>query len=174
MTQAFDQNLHKSDTGALIVLFKLDATAVNAGFFYFTDGSNGDVKIVFDGCTYLPLPIETEGFEWSSINAPPRPMLRISNVNKFLHSVVLANNDLVGCTLTRIRTFAQFLDGAASADPDAKFTDDVYLIERKVAHNSATIEWELSSLIDNPTLKLPKRQILRDKGFPGAARIRRV
>jgi len=174
MTTPFTQSLNKPNLSEYIELFILDCSTVGGGIFRFTPATNYGTTVVYGGNSYVPLPIKTEGWEWSSTGAPPRPTLTVSNVNKFLQGAVQTMGDIVGAKLTRIRTFRQFLDGQPGADVNAKFPDDVYLIEQKTTHNKMEISWILSSVLDRPGLKLPRRQILRDKGFPGVARVRRV
>lgn len=49
---------------------------------------------------------------------------------------------------------------------------DVFLIEQKVAHNKNFISWQLTSKMDRMGIKLPRRQVLKDRGFPGVSRTR--
>ena len=175
MTLAFDQAVNSPSPGALVELYQIDASAVGGGIFNFTPMTNDStLSVTFGGTLYTALPIETDGWAWSAVGAPPRPVLRVSNVNKFLHYAVLSMGDLVGAKLIRFRTFNQFLDGGAQADASARFPDDVYIIEQKTAHNKLLIEWTLSAIVDRGGMRLPRRQILRDKNFPGVAKIRRL
>ena len=174
MPVAFDQALNKPALSEYVEMYILDCSNIGGSIFRFCPATNNGVAVVYDGNTYSPLPIKTEGWEWSSTGAPPRPTLTVSNVNKFLQGAVQTLGDIVGAKLTRIRTFKQFIDGQPGADINAKFPDDVYVVEQKTTHNRLEITWVLSSVIDRPGLRLPRRQILRDKGFPGAARVRRI
>jgi len=63
--------------------------------------------------------------------------------------------------------------GAAYTSPDSKFIGpDVFLVEQKIAHNKDFISWQLTSKMDRMGIKLPRRQVLKDRGFPGVARTR--
>lgn len=167
--------VNKPALSAYVELYILDCSTIGGGVFRFTPMTNENAQqVVYDGASYTPLPIKTEGWEWTSNGAPPRPTLVVSNVNKFLQGAVQTLGDIVGAKLTRIRTFKQFLDGQPGADVNARYPDDVYLIEQKLSHNKNEISWLLSSVVDRPNLRLPRRQVLRDKDFPGVARVRRV
>lgn len=146
----------------LVVLFELDATALGGSVLRFTSSAWETQSIVFDTNTYVPVPIEAEGFEWNGRGQFPTPTLRISNVNKVASAVVIDFDDLLGATVKRTRTFRQFLDDGATPDTTAIFPIDVYKVERKTAHNKVFIEWELSSAIDQEGKRIPGRQVLRD------------
>ena len=101
------------------------------------------------------------GFEISSAGTLPNPILRVLNTPS-LQSSVIALDDLIGATFTRIRTFKTFLDAGDSPDPTAYFPHDVYKVDRMVANNKLFIEWELAASIDQEGRKIPARQIIRD------------
>lgn len=165
-------HLQRPDLGEYVELFEIDATIIGGTFTYITPNTLGGGNIVWRGNTYIPCPVEGEGFEINKQGAPPRPTLRVSNINKLLLSSVIQLGDMVGAKVTRWRTFKQFLDGEVNADPNAHMAREVYYVYQKTAHNRTQIEWTLRSAMDVENLQLPGRQILRDKGFPGVARIR--
>jgi lambda family phage minor tail protein L len=151
----------------MIELFELDTTSLGGEVYYFSNNTNelgGD--IVWRGQTYARMPIEASGFEFSSQGKLPRPTLRIANVDQFIGAITRTYDDLVGCKVTRRRTFAKFLDavnftaGNSTADPTAELPADIYYVERKVNENKLSIEWELAAAIDLSGVMLPGRQIL--------------
>lgn len=150
--------------GGLVTLYELDAR--NLGdtdirrFTANTSPSTGSV--VFNTYVYTPIDIEAEGFEWGGSGAPPTPTLKISNVSMYAGVLVREFDDLVGATLTRIRTYREFLDDGATPDPTMRFPLDVFRVERKSAHNKVFIEFELAVVFDQEGLKLPARQCIRD------------
>lgn len=117
---------------------------------------------VFQSQVYTPVPIEAEGFEWSGRGPIPRPRIRISNINNLAGALAINMADLLGCKLTRIRTFARHLDGGSQADSGQIFEPDIWFLDRKVHHSPAMIEWEMASIMDVEGRQLPGRQILRD------------
>jgi hypothetical protein len=70
--------------------------------------------------------------------------------------------DLLGATLTRLRTFRRFLDGEPDADPTAHFEPDIWRLERKTRQDAVLVEWELASVLEQEGRRLPGRQMLRD------------
>jgi lambda family phage minor tail protein L len=155
---------------AVIELFALDMTKIpGENVLRFHSGINGlQQPIVWQGNTYSPMPIEAEGFDVSSKGTLPRPKIRAANVNGLFSSAVRENDDLIGCTITRKRTFAKYLDetnfsdGNPYADPDQHFPDGLWIVEQKVTENKYMLEWELSSSFDVQGVKLPFRQVVQN------------
>ena len=118
--------------------------------------------------------IEAEGFDYKSgqNDAQARPVLRISNLLATVSTILIEvnqitrGNDLLNAKITRIRTAAIFLDGGASANPNATSRNEVYFIARKSTENRELVEFELAQAWDLPGVKLPKRQVL-PRQFPG-------
>lgn len=154
---------------ALIELFVLDTSNLEGGgIFRFHAGTNNlQQPVVWQGLTYQPLPIEAEGFDVSSQGTLPRPKIRVANVQGLFSAVAAENDDLVGCKVTRKRTFARYLDavnfpdGNAYADPHQYLPDDLYFVEQKTSETRYVIEWELSSAFDLVGVQLPRRQIIQ-------------
>jgi lambda family phage minor tail protein L len=148
--------------------------------------------IFWQGKTYFPAPIQAEGFDISSRGTLPTPVLRITAQKEeeiealsILRRAVHKYGDIIGAKVTRIRTFAKYLDaknfsdisqvdstqGAYPSpfpdeyepDPYAEFPRDVFYIERKSNENKVNLEYELSALIDVEGIKLPRRVVLSQK-----------
>lgn len=148
--------------------------------------------IFWQGKTYFPAPIQAEGFDISSRGTLPTPVLRITAQKEeeiealsILRRAVHKYGDIIGAKVTRIRTFAKYLDaknfsdisqadptqGAYPSpfpdeyepDPYAEFPRDVFYIERKSNENKVNLEYELSALIDVEGIKLPRRVVLAQK-----------
>jgi len=156
---------------AIIELFELqlDATLHGASTtYYWHAGVNAAVSgnIVFGGETYVRLPVEATGFDYSSSGSLPRPTLKISNLFSDITALLLlinattAGNDLGGATVRRIRTLKKFLDGEAGADPDARFPTEIWFVDRKSAENRDVVEFELASKFDLAGVMLPQRQVI--------------
>lgn len=156
---------------ALVELFILDSTNLAGGtVLRFHAGTNGlQQPVVWQGETYTPLPIEADGFDISSQGTLPRPKIRVANVQGLFSAAAAENEDLVGCKITRKRTFVRFLDavnfpGGANedADPHQELPDDVYYVEQKTNENRYVVEWELTSAFDLFGVQLPRRQIIQN------------
>lgn len=156
---------------AKIELYELDATALgDTSKLYFHAGTNQlRQPVVWKGISYLPFPIEAEGFDITTSGSLPRPKLRVANLGGEMSAEVRAFDDLVGAKVTRRRTFARFLDAVnftggvnVEADPNQGFPDDVWFVERKVSEDRFVIEWELASAFDLQGVLLPNRQVIQN------------
>ena len=77
-----------------------------------------------------------------------------------LVNATTAGNDLGGAEVRRIRTLKKFLDGESTADPNAKFPDERWYVDRKANESRDSVTFELASKFDLAGQKLPKRQIV--------------
>ncbi len=148
--------------GDLVQLFELDITSLGGGVLRFTSGTYESTPATWDSNIYIPINVEAGGFDYSGVGAFPTPTLKLSNVEFSTRAAIQGFNDLVGGTLTRIVTFSRYLDDGADPDTTAKFPDDVYIINQKIAQNKIYVEWELKAAIDLENVFLPKRQVLKD------------
>ena len=142
------------------------------------------LNITWDGRIYYRMPIEASGFKYDP-QSLPRPKLTISNLaiiavnignmSNVLNAVneVTFANDLVGATLKRRRTLAEFLadsnfigndnpfvNGSFSGDFTQEFPIEEFQIARKSLETRDVVSFELAASIDNINTKLPKRQFL--------------
>ena len=153
----------------------------------------------WQGFTYYPAPIQGEGFETSSRGTLPTPTLTIATQGSqqdlmgLLRHQIRKFGDVVGAKVTRIRTFAKYLDvdnflavnseGKVSPnalqdmatenlgeipigfepDPYAELPRDIYYIERKESENKSILRYQLSSNLDLEGVKIPKRLILANR-----------
>lgn len=134
--------------------------------------------IIFQGNKYQICPLEAEGFEINSKGTLPTPILRISTVDEgvpllaALKDQIRSFGDIIGCKVTRRRTFAKFLklsnfnvDNALYGHPYdgddlIEFPPDIYFINRKTKENKLIIEYELASIMDLEGIVLPRRTII--------------
>ncbi len=165
------EELAKLNPSAIIELFELhlDNTLHGSTDVYrFHAGANADVdgNVVFNGNTYTRIPVKADGFEFTNTGTLPRPTLTISNLDGTMTTLLLlvnattAGNDLGGAEVRRIRTLKKFLDGEATADPNAKFPDERWYVDRKANESRDEVTFELASKFDLAGQKLPKRQIV--------------
>ena len=112
------EELLKLAPTAVIDLFEVELTAELNGVkdtLRYHAGKNGlteDLK--FGGKTYVAVPIEVDGFEFTSNGSLPRPTMRVANVNNAITSLILVlradGGGPLGAKVRRIRTFAKFID----------------------------------------------------------------
>ena len=152
-------------------MYTLDMTQFAGGsILRFHSGSNElRSSVIWQGLVYFPMPIEGSGFDISTKGTLPRPRLKVANVNGSLSALVMQYSDLVGCKLTRKRTFARYLDAVnftsgvnVNADPNQHLPDDLWYVEQKMTENKYQIEWELSSVFDLQGVQLPSRQVIQN------------
>ena len=166
---------------AIIELFelKLDSSLHGATTTYrFHAGTslNANGEIQWNSQTYQRIPVTAEGFAYQK-GQLPRPKLVVSNIQGTMSAILLlvnattSGNDLMGATVTRIRTLARFLDAAnfpgnsnpfGTPDPDAEFPREIYTIDRKASENRDVVEFELAAAFDLVGVRAPKRQCTRE------------
>ena len=167
--QSIQEQLQSLEPSAIIELFELKLTESVNGIdqtFYYHAGTNElSADIVFNSITYAAYPIEVDGFEMTNKGVLPRPSMKIANANSAISALIVLYNPLKA-KVTRIRTCKKFLDGSnfsggnATADPTAKFEDEIWYIDRVANENPELVEFELASLLDLTNLALPRRQVL--------------
>ncbi len=156
---------------AIIELFEVQLNSTLHGssdVYRFHAGSNANVtgNIVWNGNAYTRMPVKADGFELTSAGSLPQPTLTIANLDGNMTTVLAlvnqttAGNDLTGATVKRIRTLKRYIDGESSADPNAKFPDEIWRISRKATETRDIVTFELSSAFDLAGQKIPKRQIV--------------
>lgn len=132
------------------------------------EGCNADVdgNVIWNGNAYTRLPVEANGFEYTSVGTLPRPTLTFSNLDGVMTALLLlvnsttTGNDLGGAEIRRIRTLRKFLDGESTADPNAQWPMEIWYIDRKAAETRDSVSFELASRLDLPGVKIPKRQLI--------------
>lgn len=158
---------------AIIELFVLELNATQHGAnatYRFHAGVNtkDSGSITWAGDTYISMPIEAEGFEYSGNGQLPRPKIRVSNVFGTITAILSSlPSGLEGAKVRRLRTLARYLDAVnftgninpfGTPDPTAAFPEEIYYIDRKSAENRDLIEFELVASFDLSGVRAPKRQ----------------
>lgn len=177
---------------ALITLFEIDISEIgfNLGVISSSDiALNNNIifrfhnninlitnSIFWQGNEYLAAPINAEGFEITSKGAGSKPKLSmtvsdegIPYLSIFKDRIYQLGGDIVGAKVTRIRTYARFIDRTNfiggvqpadfSPDPNSELARDIFFIDRKSNENKNYIEYELSQIFDIEGVKLPGRLI---------------
>jgi lambda family phage minor tail protein L len=159
-----DNLIQTSSLPNYIELFIIDCTSIPAigTIYYLTPSGTESATVQFNGHTYTPFPMELSGVAETSSEAPARPTLSLSNINNIFGSLSFNYSDLVGCKVTYIRTFTNYLglSGTISAPPKK------YLIRKKSKQDRNAISFELGTFLDSERGYLPKRQMLK-RDFPG-------
>lgn len=157
----------KPDPSAPLHFYMLDATVCGGGITYIAPEPNalGNYP-VWQGQEYVPLPIQAEGFEWTTKGMLPRPKLRVSALDGTIGALIRDYDDLVGASVTLKRCFARHLDAVnfpggvnPTADPTAEFEDEPWIIERKTLETADVIEFELCTPLDQQNATIPKARV---------------
>lgn len=170
LTTALTTEIQSLSPSAVVELFVVDLTSFGDTVYRFHAGTNAlETGVVWQGQTYAPFPCQASGFDVSTNGQLPRPKLVLSNVLGSITGLILAYKDCVGAKVTRKRTLVKFLDAVnfpggvnATADSNAFFPDDVYVIDRKAAETKTAVEFELAAAFDLTGVQLPRRQIIQN------------
>ena len=155
---------------AIIELFLLYFNTVDnpGAFIAFHGGSVYNKGIVWQGVEYLPIPVETDGFEVNANGQLARPKMRISNKDYFATDLLINNDDLQFAKIIRKRTFVKYLDNVnfdggnpwSQADASAELSNDTFVVGQKTAENKTFIELELTSPLDLENFEINNRLII--------------
>ena len=77
-----------------------------------------------------------------------------------LVNATTAGNDLGGAEVRRIRTLKKYLDGESAADPNARWPEERWFVDRKASESRDQVTFELASKFDLAGQKIPKRQVI--------------
>jgi|13_taG_2_1085334.scaffolds.fasta_scaffold02836_3 lambda family phage minor tail protein L len=186
--QNFNKSLFSINPDVIIDLFEVDFSSLQSNFdelkdvygvnlgaesvYRFCPMINGSNPVIWQGNSYQPLPISMSGFEQKSDGTLPRPKLKIANPQGLFSKIFYSNEDFIGCKVSRKRTYARFLDDEnfqqdsgnpfGSPDPNSRFNDDVFFINRKTSEDKNFIEMELVSVLELEESWVPARIILAD------------
>ncbi len=157
----------------------IDSNTSNSIFRFHNNVKLINTSLYWQGNEYIAAPIQSEGFELTSSGPNATPKIRITtneeNIGLLstLKSQIYQMGDLVGAKLTRIKTFAKYLDARNFLDlvtpedfePDTnvELSRSVFFIEQKTQENKFLMEYELSSVLDLEGLKLPSRLVVATK-----------
>jgi len=179
-------SLYEIDLSSVKSSLNLHSTALPQDILRFHNEESFNQKtIYFRGESYAPMPIIADGFEVNSNGSLPRPTLTLTSLKGILEKsesdtyflslkrAILELDNMIGAKVSRIRTFYKFLDSANNLEGVGEFTSgfnnnpefpkETYYVERKVAEDKATIQFELSSVLDLQNFKLPGRLCLANR-----------
>ena len=134
---------------------------IHAGSIY-TD------SLTWQGKTYIPVPVEVEGFEQSATGQLARPKIRIANKDYLITGLLHKYNDFQFAKIIRKRTFVKYLDEVnfeggnpyGDADSTAELSNEEYVIGQKTQESKVLVEFELASPLDLETFEINNRRIM--------------
>ena len=155
---------------AILELFRVFPDKINKPTLFLGchGGSVYEKSIVWQGVEYLPLAIETEGFDILADGKLARPKIRVANQNNIITNFLQNNNDFKNAKIVRKRVSVKFIDDAnfeggnpfGSADPKAELTDETWLMGRKTQESKIFVEFELNSPLDLESFSVNNRNIV--------------
>lgn len=132
-------------------------------------------SLFWQGREYSAAPITADGFETNLKGSPVTPTLTITVSDEgipylsILKQRIRDLGDIVGAKLTRIRTFARFIDAGNFynqippqnyyPDPTQELPRDIYYIDRLANENKNFIQYDLAPLFVVEGVTLPGRVI---------------
>lgn len=165
-----EQDQHSNALNALVELYTIDAQLLGGSIWYLTP-TQVETPVIWKGNTYTSFPIQMQGAKHQMNGSLPRPLITISNVDGLLLAPIIALGDLVGAEVTLEKTFEQYLDNGSAPNPNTALPIERFLISQKTQHTKDFVSFELISKLSRRTLKLPRRQVLRE-AFPGVGNYR--
>lgn len=158
--------IQKFNPDALIVLYELYKEGDTENIFRFHTGVNElNGNIVWQGKTYIAMPVKVSGFDYSGTTFP-RPRMQVANFKGALSGIVGELNDLLGFTVVKKATLSKYLDavnfadGNPNANPLEAFPDEIYKVVQKVSESKVSITFELGSPLDLAGVQIPQRQAI--------------
>jgi lambda family phage minor tail protein L len=159
--------LQALEPSAKLEFFEVDARALGAPavWRFFNSASPTGQAVVWQGLTYVPIPIQFTGAELRGDGPRPRPKLQVGDVSGVLAAEVRVYADLGGARLLRRQTHRRYLDavnfagGNVQADPTAAYPDELWFFDRVLSRDGTHVAWELVSPLDVEDVMLPGRQV---------------
>ena len=158
---------------AVLEFFKLvlDPSSASEDFppeIPFHGGTIFKGNIIWQSQKYIPLAVETEGFEMLGDRRLPRPHLRVANNNRLITYLLQNNKDLVNAKVIRKKAFVKNLDDInfdggnpwGQANPTAELIDEVWVIGRKTHESKIMVEFELNSPLDLESFSINSRSVV--------------
>lgn len=178
---SLSSDLQKLSGTGLVTLYELDATNLGGeilrwhGHVSFEDWqiinpAQTQIKsdIIWQGQTYSPVAIQTDGLEVRGDGRPSAPTLVVANEidgNVGAITIMCAlYSDFANAKLTVTHVLAKYLDAANFADGNptanpSEFVSQYWTIEQKTEEQFDTVTFELASPLAAQRIKIPTRTI---------------
>ena len=155
---------------AILEIFRIYPDRVNQPnlFMGFHGGAIYSESIVWQGYKYLPLSIESEGFDILGDGKLARPKIRVANQNNIITQFLQIYKDFKNAKIVRKRVSVKFIDDVnfeggnpfGEADPNAELTNETWLMGRKTQESKLFVEFELTSPLDIDNFSVNSRNII--------------
>lgn len=137
----------KTNPSALVYLYELDLSTLKTPIntvLYWTPYRNGQQDISFGGTSYSYVGISLDALTIEAGGKLPDPRLSIQTKvdNALFHRAL--TSDIRGLKITRKKTFATFLDGAATPDASA-FREVTFYVNGLISRTGTKMSFKLST-----------------------------
>lgn len=105
-------------------------------------------SVLLNGQTYLAREFVTNGLEVSAGGPQPRPTLNIDNIDGFFYPLVVANNDLLGATVTYREVHRQSLDDGTNPSTTEQISESEWRIFQMTDLSRDNINFTLATPLD--------------------------
>lgn len=160
----------KTQVASVVDLYTLDISVLlppgstEQSVYHFCNWTQvGGTDVVYRGITYTALPMTADGFERNTSGQLERPNITMANVGLSITALTNTYEDLIGATISRLRTLTTYLDGQPGADPDAYWGPDSWVVEQKTNETKLSITFQLAVAFDLEGRSLPARRLLREQ-----------
>jgi len=154
---------------AVLELFRVYPDRINKPtlFMGFHGGSIFDKAIKWQGVQYIPLAIESEGFNVLGDGKMARPKIRVANKNNIITNLLQNYKDLIQAKIIRKKVQVKFLDDDnfdggnpfGVADSKAELLSEEWIMGRKTQESKIFVEFELNSPLDLESFSVNARGI---------------
>lgn len=157
--------IQRFDPESLVVLYEIINPNTQETFRFHAGVNEFMGEVVWQGKSYIALPIKASGFDYSGTSFP-RPKLQIANFKGSISGLVIDLDDLIGFTVIKKSTLSKYLDainfkdGNPTANPLEAFPDEIYKVGQKTQENKLYVEFELCSPLDLSNVMIPQRQAI--------------
>ena len=154
---------------AILELFRVYPDRINHPtlFIGVHGGSIFDKAIKWQGAQYLPIAIESEGFDILGDGKLPRPKIRVANKNNIVTNLLQNYKDFKNAKFVRKKVQVKFLDDDnfdggnpfGVADSKAELLDEEWIMGRKTQESKIFVEFELNSPLDLENFSINSRGV---------------
>ncbi len=160
MSEIISKTQKQEISSAVVSLYEIELSDSDTIYFY--NGLDNNLqKVEFDGNTYEPIPIISDGFEIESGGAYARPSLTIGNVTSVLSDSLLSGQgfeDLIGKRITRRLTLEEYLGPTGTIE----YPQNIFIVDRIKEKSAISVTLELAVPFDLMGINLPFRVVLKD------------
>ena len=122
---------------------------------------DSEISIGFGGTSYLPVPMEANGFSWNSRPGPTNPVLTLTRPRGLFGSS-LDDGGIQAAKVTRIVTFSSECDPPLGQGGGAAFTPECWQVDRVIRLDGNQVSLELQPEARLDGMALPSRVMLGD------------